>query len=81
MDGIGAADAVEGRAVLWTLILGTMGLGLLVLQSAVLQRLFSLSALPLSDALWALSLATLSVIWFEPVKLIWRRRLREMTVT
>ena len=71
----------KGGAVLWTLILGTMGLGLLVLQVPFLQRLFSLSALPLSDALWALSLATLSVIWFEPVKLIWRRRLREMTVT
>ncbi len=68
---------VHGGWVLWALFAGTLGLGLLVLHVPFLQKLFSLASLPWFDGLWALLFASASVIWFEPLKLVWRKRLQK----
>jgi len=69
----------QGGKMLWALIAGTVGLGALVLLMPPLQRLFSLAPLSLRDVVLCLAVAVGSVVWFEPVKLVLRKQLRQMT--
>ena len=61
------------------LILGTLGLGGLVLLVPPLQRLFSLAPLSLGDVGACLAMAATSVAWFEVVKLGFGKALLRMT--
>lgn len=69
----------KGGKLLWALIAGTVSLGGLVLLLPPLQRLFSLGPLSVSDVALCLLLAVGSVVWFEPVKLVLRKQLRQVT--
>lgn len=69
----------KGGKLLWALIAGTVSLGGLVLLLPPLQRLFSLAPLSMQDVALCLLLAVGSVVWFEPVKLVLRKRLRQVT--
>ncbi len=69
----------KGGKLLWALIAGTVSIGGLVLLLPPLQRLFSLAPLSMQDVALCLLLAVGSVVWFEPVKLVLRKRLRQVT--
>ena len=64
----------EPNKALWYVIVGTVLLLGLVLYVPALRSLFEFSKLNLEDVLIAVGSGVLSVIWFEALKLIQRRR-------